>query len=398
MKIYLWVLLGVIMLIVLADVSRTKVVDWSPTYSLDNKNPLDLYIFNQEVDKLFPKTTLKRVTTTAFMYFRENKGKESYLIINQDAYNQVDTLLLEKVKNEGNTLFVSAENYIKYFTDTLHIDYEYIDRNIRIDKKESAILTLTMNNWKNKSLKLYPLLNTFSFVKLDSSTTTILGKMKLNNGEVFPNFFRIKYGKGLIYVNNQPEVFSNVALLSKNSSAEYVEHILSYIPKDRPVVWFVQEQTRLSGEPVNESVLSVLFRYPALRMAWLIFIYGMLLYLIFNAKRRQRVIPVIKPLKNTSVDFVQTIGNLYFQEGDTAGILGKKIIYFLDRIRTKYYLDTSQLDEVFIDRLHAKSERDKELIKKIVNYIILFEKSKTANKADLINLNKWIEEFWRDSH
>ena len=67
-KIYLAVLLGVIIVVFFIQKSRPKPVDWTPTYSLDNKNPLDLYVFNHEVDKIIPKGRLKRVTETPYEY------------------------------------------------------------------------------------------------------------------------------------------------------------------------------------------------------------------------------------------------------------------------------------------------------------------------------------------
>ena len=54
--------------------------------------------------------------------------------------------------------------------------------------------------------------------------------------------------------------------------------------------------------------------------------------MIFNAKRRQRVVPIINPLPNTTLDFTKTIGNLYYQEGNHQNIVDKKIIYFLEKI------------------------------------------------------------------
>ena len=51
-----------------------------------------------------------------------------------------------------------------------------------------------------------------------------------------------------------------------------------------------------------------------------------LLFIIFHAKRKQRIVPVIEPLQNSSAEFVKTIGNLYLQEGnfkDMANKVGK---------------------------------------------------------------------------
>ena len=160
------------------------------------------------------------------------------------------------------------------------------------------------------------------------------------------------------------------------------------------MVWFVQGQTSNPNAPKNETGLSVVFRYPALRAVWLLLVYGLLLYIFFNSKRRQRIIPVIKPLRNTTVEFEQTIGNLYYQQGNTANVIDKKIVFFLDRIRTGYFIDTSKLDERFAEKLKSKSEKDIELITEIIDFINEFRKNKSAEKKDLIHINKLIEAFW----
>ena len=395
LKMYLAAVLGVVILLVFIDMSRTKPTDWTPTYSLDYKKPLDLYVFNHEVDKIIPKERLKRVTVTPFEYLRENNGKANFLIITPNVYDQVDSTLLKKV-SEGSTLWISGENFIKPLTDTLKLEYTDVDPNSSLKGLDSLKMTLSMKNWENDYYYLHPVFNTYAFVKMDSSNTTILGKTETPDEVASPNFIRVRFGKGSIYLHNQPEVFSNVAMLSENSSADYVAHVLSYIPTDKPLVWFVKDQTTDPGEPVNESALSVIFRYPALRMSWLLFIYGMLLYLLFNAKRRQRVVPVVKPLRNTTVEFVQTIGNLYFQEGHTPSIVEKKIIYFLDRIRYRYYLDTSKLDDSFAEKLQSKSGKDRALIDSILHFINEFERKRFAIQVDFVKLNHLIEEFWKD--
>lgn len=396
MKIYLGALLGIILLVVIIDMSRTKPTNWDPTYSLDNKNPLDLYVFNHEVENIISKNRLKRVTVTPYEYFIENSNEASYLIINQNIYNQIDSVILSKVQ-DGSTLWLSAENYIHFLTDTLGLEYSDVDPGSVLERINNIKLSLTMKKWETNSVDLHPVLNSFAFVDLDTNTTTILGKSRMPDGHSYPNFVSIRYGKGTIYLHTQPQVFTNVALLDSSSSADYVAHILSYLPHDKPVIWFVQNQTRNTDTPVNETALSVIFRYPALRMTWLLFIYGMLLYLLFNAKRRQRIVPVIKPLKNTSVEFVQTIGNLYFQEGSPKDIVDKKILFFLDKIRHRYYLDTSKLDENFALRLCNKSGKKRELIDSILSFINEFSRKRFAIETDLIRLNDLIEEFWEET-
>lgn len=392
-KLYLAGIFLLVLIILLIDTFRIKPINWKPTYSLDYKNPFDLYVFNREIKNIIPENRITRILSTPYEYIQNQTDTVTYLMIRQNMYFIGDTVILEKVK-EGSNLFVSSENFVRNITDSLALKYTEADSDLSLKKLDMLTLSLTNKNWSKADYQMKPVNNTFAFVDADAATTTILGTEKLPDGKIYPNFLKIKYGKGYIFIHNQPQVFTNHALLSEQSSAGYVAHLLSYIPKDRPVVWFVQGQTLNPNAPKNETGLSVVFRYPALRAVWLLLVYGLLLYIFFNSKRRQRIVPVIKPLRNTTVEFVQTIGNLYYQQGNTANVIDKKIVFFLDRIRTGYFIDTSKLDERFAEKLKSKSEKDIELITEIIDFINEFRKNKTAEKKDLIHINKLIEAFW----
>lgn len=392
-KLYLAGIFLLVLIILLIDTFRIKPTNWKPTYSLDYKNPFDLYVFNREIKNIIPENRITRILSTPYEYIQNQTDTVTYLMIRQNMYFIGDTVILEKVK-EGSNLFVSSENFVRNITDSLALKYTEADSDLSLKKLDMLTLSLTNKNWSKADYQMKPVNNTFAFVDADAATTTILGTEKLPDGKIYPNFLKIKYGKGYVFIHNQPQVFTNHALLSEQSSAGYVAHLLSYIPKNRPVVWFVQGQTLNPNAPKNETGLSVVFRYPALRAVWLLLVYGLLLYIFFNSKRRQRIVPVIKPLRNTTVEFVQTIGNLYYQQGNTANVIDKKIVFFLDRIRTGYFIDTSKLDERFAEKLKSKSEKDIELITEIIDFINEFRKNKTAEKKDLIHINKLIEAFW----
>lgn len=396
LKIFIASLVGVIVFIIIIDGMRVKPVDWSPTYSLDKKNPLDLYVFREQISSIIPQNKLSISDNTFYQYTTENGDlQRNYIIINQGVGFEMDSVVLKSVKN-GSNLFLSTEYIGGDLLDSLDISYLNLSYNSPLLEEDSIYLTLSSSDWKDQSLVLTKAFNSSYFVDLDKNTTAILGQMQLPDGDIFPSFIRIKYGKGNIYLHNQPASFTNYNLLKIKSSDNYVAHLLSYIPKNLPTVWLAKGQTKLSIEKENRTPLSVFFRYPALRAVWLIFIYGLLLYALFNAKRRQRIVPIIKPLKNTTVEFTQTIGNLYLQELNATSITVKKIIYFLDKIRSRYYLDTKTLDEEFVKRLHAKSGKDIQLIKEIVYRINKFNKNKYAEQEHLIQFNELMEKFWEE--
>jgi hypothetical protein len=133
---------------------------------------------------------------------------------------------------------------------------------------------------------------------------------------------------------------------------------------------------------------------PALKWAWYLFLIGLLIFIIFNAKRKQRIVPILKPLPNLTLDFTKTIGNLYYQEGDHDNIIDKKIIYFLERIRNEYLIDTTKLDDEFIKKLHHKSGKEVSDITELVFLINEHRKSYHGSlEEDLIRINNAIEKI-----
>lgn len=396
LKIYLAGILFLVVALVIFDSFKVKPTNWERNYKLDYKNPYDLYIFNHELKNLVPDQTVERVISSPYEYIEEQTDTVTYFVIKHRMYDIGDSILLEEVK-KGNNLFVSSEMFFRGFTDSLGIKYLETDNDYLLKKQDVLRLSLVGKHRNNAKFTLKQSENSYAFTSADTATTTLLGTQKLENGKIYPNFLKIKYGKGFVYIHNQPQVFTNVALLDSMSSAEYIAQMMALIPKDKPIVWFVAGQSINTDVPVTDTSLSVVFRYPALRAVWLIVIYGLLVYILFNAKRMQRIVPVIKPLRNTSIEFVQTIANLYFLHGDMTNIVHKKIIYFLDRVRTQYHLDTSKTDSLFTDKLKNKSGKDSATVEALVEFINKFNQKQTATKADLLHLNKLVEDFWDKS-
>jgi hypothetical protein len=115
---------------------------------------------------------------------------------------------------------------------------------------------------------------------------------------------------------------------------------------------------------------------------------------IFKGRRDQRIIPVIKPLANTTIEFVNTVGNLYFKQSNHKNIAEKKITYFLAYIRTKYSLKTLKINDELVNQLSEKSMVDNNEIKKLFKHLNLISVSGTINKSTLIELNNLIENFY----
>lgn len=393
-KIYIVFLVLLMTGIVIIDINSPKPINWTPTYSLKDKIPLGLYVLDQEANSFFKDQKIEKVNVTPYEFFSDKFDYEDTItnnytikgtVISISGFSDLDDQSIEELcsfVSYGNTVFLSSKELPVYLLDSLktatRLEYKYTD---------------SIYNWAaNKKLgqKKYKITegrgNAY-FSKIDTLNTTVLGYQSGDSTRV--NFIKVKYYDGEFLLHTQPAAFTNFHLL-KADHHEYAEKVLSYIPKGN-IYWYSKGQ---NGEVISDSKLRYIFSQPALKWAWWISLMGIAVFMIFNAKRKQRIVPIKKPLANTTVDFIRTIGNLYYQEGDHDNIIDKKIIYFLERIRNEYLIDTTKLDDDFIHKLHYKSGKNMADIQKAVFLINTHRRSPNDSiEADLIQINNAIEKI-----
>ena len=372
-----------------------KPINWSPSYRTSDKIPFGLYVFDKEAKKLFRDCTIEKLTVSPYEYFANDfvydsldtqssyRKRGTFLYVNHQT--KIDQQSLEELLyyvSYGNNAFISAEDFPRAFLDSLKVNQtSEFTPNLEIEN------TLTHPAFKAKKYKFREGANFAYFDSIDKKTTDVLGKLSVNDSS-YTNFIKVKYYNGSFYLHNQPQAFTNFYLLHKNKNYQYASAVLSHIPKGN-IYWLSGDASEGLNAP---SPMRYILSQPALRWAWYLFLIGILVFMIFNAKRKQRVVPIIKPLPNTTIDFVKTIGNLYYQEADFDNIIEKKIIYFLERVRNEYLIDTSKLDEPFIHKLHQKTGKP---VSDIEHAVLLIKKYKNSPhqsvESDLIEIVNTLE-------
>jgi hypothetical protein len=390
LKIYIGILVALMVLIVFVDANRPKPINWTPSFDVNSKIPFGLYVFNEEKDTYFKGDTIQTIQSTPYEFLDAFYDYDTlvdtyttngtFLAIDSDyTIDETSTEELLLFVSHGNDAFLSMNNFSTTLEDSLGFSYS------NLYFQEQLEVSLANPTLSKKSFEMKMGVNGYHFTSFDTLKTTVLGCQKIDK-KTQVNFIKVPYGKGNFYLHLQPFAFTNYYLL-KNKNAEYAEKVLSYIPKGN-LFWYPNQQYK-SG--ISSSPLRFILSQEGLRWAWYLFLIGMIIFMIFNAKRKQRIIPIIKPLTNTTVDFTKTIGNLYFQEGNHDTIMEKKIIYFLEKIRQDYLLDTQNLDDDFIKKLHQKSGKEMALIEKVVMLIKRQRKTFKSTEAELIELNAVIE-------
>ncbi len=393
LKIYITLLVLVLVGIIYVDANRPKPIDWRPTYKVSSKTPLGLYVLDQEIESVFSEQIVERFEITPYEFFDAHYDYDTlvntydikgtlFSITNENTIDEESLGEILLFVSHGNQAFMSMNSFSGLLSDTLKfkIDNQYYYK----DTLQNYLANPRLGTTK---YKMSGGINGRYFSEIDTLNTTVLGYQKIADSS-FANFIKVDYKEGSFFLHTQPAAFSNYHLLKDNHS-EYTQKLLSYIP-NQPVYWY---QKNLTGDNISQSPMRFIFSNPALTWAWYFFLIGMVLFMIFNAKRKQRIVPIIKPLENTTVDFTKTIGNLYFQEGNHGNLIDKKIIFFLEKIRTYYLMDTTKLDDAFVKKLHLKSGKDQLLIEKAVRLIHKHQKRYQSTEEDLIEINNILEKI-----
>lgn len=374
---------------VLAQYYKPKPTDWRPTYLKEDKIPFGLYILYNRIGDIFPGAEIKVSADPVYNTLKNRKGSNSsYLLVNNGL--ELDKLGCKELlgfAEQGNSVFLATFNFGKLLGDTLKLEtgssFNFTkQRKTRINFVNPYLRSATGYDFEKGIGDQY-------FNRFDTAKVTILGK----NEEGKPNFIRYRYGKGALYLLPNPQLLTNYSLLHP-LGAEYAAKALSYLPVSGEVIW---DEYYTRGSTEDLSVLRVIFGHEQLRWAYYLAITGLVLFVLLEMKRRQRIIPVLESLKNSSLEFVRLVGQVYYQQRDNGDIARKKVKYFLEHIRAAYYLKTGVIDDDFKGQLAMKSGVGLTTIKTLFKMIGDIEAGKPVSDALLISLNQEMEQFYKQA-
>jgi hypothetical protein len=373
-----------IIILTLVKISEPEEIDWNESFSKYDKIPYGGYIIYDIAHELFKGSELSLTELPVYNILKDNNYyKTNYVFIN--SYFSPDVLDTEYLLNfvsEGNQVFISAFSIYGSLADSLRFETYgtfFNDDSIKINFNLTEVKSDNGFLFEKGNFENY-------FSEYDTSVTQVLGTNSVGN----TNFIRIKYGNGNVFLNTVPLAFTNYNLLYSENE-EYVYKALSHLPVQK-TLW---DEYYKTGNKYTSSALQYILSQESLKWAYYLLLGAIVLFIFFYGRRKQRIIPVIEPLKNTTVEFVQTIGNLYYQQKDYKNIAEKKISYFSEYIRNKYFIKASSFDDD--DMLNILSEKSSVSRAKIKTIFLEIEKIKSSQKIseeDLININYQIENFY----
>ncbi|MDR6942874.1 DUF4350 domain-containing protein [Mucilaginibacter pocheonensis] len=382
-KIYITIASLLLIGYVVAQYNKPSPVNWQSTLYRNDKIPFGTYILYHQLNQLYPGARVINTNKSVYNVFHNDSLQQgNYIIIAKSIkLNKFDFGEMLKYIKAGNSVFMSAFEWQGYIADSLKIvtRAEYAKRNVSLNFINHQ-LKAPVNYVFNRDIA-----NQY-FSELDTARATVIGK----NYAEHCTFLSYKFGRGNLYLCTTPAVFTNYSLLTKQG-ADYAAKALSYLPNAKYIYW---DQFQNGDIPEDISPLRVFFSNRALQWSYYISLVGMVVFIIYEMKRRQRIIPVIEPLQNSTLNFVTVVGQVYYEKRNNANIAHKKVIYLLAHLRDHYRLKTSNLDQEFVDKLSQKTGIDSKFAASLINVISFISVQQRVTDMELIQLNKLIEKFY----
>lgn len=367
-------------------------IDWTITYHHNDKNPFGTYALNTFISYIFPDDSVNRSHYTIYELYDTLSHPANFISFStRFEAGEEDVKALLKNVEQGGTAFIAAQYFTGPLADTLSLftsDYFFESFSSAINRNDTSQLQfvnplLTENpeyHFPRKNIHNY-----FSDVDSIATAVTI-------NDLGLPVTLKIIRGKGAIYVNSTPLAFSNAYLLN-DANYKFAELSLSHLPQ-RTTYW--TEYYHLGRMEAQTPLRFILGNEP-LRWAYYITVFSLILFMLFEIKRRQRVIPIIKPLVNTSLEFVQTVGNLYYQSADHKNIAEKRIQFFLEQLVFNYNINPHSISNKSFEEIANKTGRQLQEVQDLFNDLEAISNKDQITAEVLTELTKKLDSFKHSS-
>lgn len=371
-----------------AQYNRPDTINWTESFSSNQKIPFGTYVLYNRLHDIFPKAQIETYHEPVYNVVNDHGIKHATYIIICSALNlnEYDYKKLQTFIKNGNDVFISAAYFGDQVQKNLKVSTQSLFRGIKSSPRLKFV---------NKTLdtdKLYSVdkgIGGIYFDSIDTAKATVLG----TDGSGDVNFIKYSLGKGTLYLNANPLMFTNYSIFNRKSTG-YASTALSFVKNDDNVIW---DQYYAVGREDDESSMRVFLRNPSMRWAFYIAFFSLVIFVLYEIKRRQRIIPLIEPLENETLSFVNVVGQVYYEQRDNTNISNKKVLYFLEHVRTAYNLKTHPLDDAFADSLAQKTGIEHAFAIKLVNYLNYIGNKTNITVSELKGLNKHIEEFYKQS-
>jgi hypothetical protein len=378
---------------------------WTENYTFNDDQPYGLKLAYELLKSTHPNNNFIFMNQSLRNFLSKKDTTGLYVFIGAKFIcDSAQSELLTDFVKKGNNAFISSIESTHYIFSILsnaerpvvyYTNFEDSIVNISFDTLQHKP-QYQFDHKNGKKLSKYNWAGVDSFVFSD--TLSLYGYERISNINLeLIDCFRIKYGKGWFIFHFNPILFTNYTL-SRKSGFHYFNQILSEYNK--PVLYW-DEFSKIPGindsdNPTHESPLRFILSDKSLRWAWYLSGFFILLFIAFNAKRKQASIPLLPDNKNTTVEFIHSIASLHYQNNATVFLTEEILKQFLSFVKINYGISPHLEKGEIIRVLAPKSGISETVISDLFKHYVSAKYSPVNEMNDLLEFYRLTEYFYQN--
>jgi hypothetical protein len=372
-----WFVVSIVVFLVLLfilEMQLPKNFSWTPTFRHTDKQPFGSCLFDSLLSSTMPKGYT--VTDSSLYQLAKDSLQPRGILVVADEMNLIpaEVNAIFSMANNGSHVMLVAHGVGDFMCNRLGIRiWGYgnsfdLQNFVKYNKeRESFEWVSEENGYKPRRFMVFKPLITrkfnFETDSLDNVIRPCLDQQATLRHDAVSATFR--QGKGYITFCSLPLLFTNYGIVDQDN-ATFSLRLLTLM-KDLPVVRTEAYCPQTSDE-VQQSPLRYAISQPPLRWALYTLMVGALLFLIFEGRRRQRVIPIEKAPENHSLEFIHLVGSLYYHSHERRSLVVRKWTYFAEELRRNIHIDVTDAseDDVSLPTLARLTTIDEQEIRTLI--------------------------------
>lgn len=391
---YLAIIIAIVLLVVAIVASLTEYREvsenkWDEKYDLDDKQPMGLYIFKELTNRYF-----KDIPITTDGTPEDTIGSNSLYIQIAPYYLDtatVDTLL--SIASAGNDVLIIGNFLNDRVADTLPQYFEDIyvaDSILSFNFTNSEIASDTNYSYQIHDEEFEP--SSESFYLLQGwEWDEDLQFIEVATDDSLALMLSFPFGEGRVYYHMKKELIYNYSY-RQPQMFEYTQKIFSHF--DPQHVYLLDPDSENSANHANKNPLEYIMSQPALKAAYYLLLLGTLLYVFFGGKRKQKIIPVLSKNENTSLEYIATVSQLFYQQEQHEKIVVHMRNIFHHKMKKKFFVDPDHPN--YVDILAKKSKISKTELQYIMDRFKNLDDNYSFRGDQLVSLNRRLESIYKE--
>ena len=422
MRNFLIVLLGFTLIVIVAVLAlmKGKEFSWKPTYQHEDSQPYGSMVFDSVMHASYKRGY--EVTGIPADSLAGLSGYKSHTILLTRNNVKLDMEKMMRFVKDGGSLIICADylsyeikvgwniciiNYYFYDSQPVKDRYFYVQypkddvypgRNYLVSAPVGQHCILPNSDTPEKEEEaleeeLYDP-NTDALIKKKHKRYRFDWTDKvLQGGKAdYPMVKVGRYGKGRVVVCSMPLLFTNYGIL-EHDNYNLIMRIVSLGGKKPIVRTHIDTRNDFDGDGSgsgapslsSKSLISHILSDTALKTAFNLTLLGFIIFCIFSAKRKQRVVPVIKERTNGQIGFIKQIGSMHKRNNSSDHIILLKYRLLADKVQKKTGMDITEPEnvEIAVDRISAFTGMEPQEVRQTLQQLGAYFRRRQTEKEEI---------------